>query len=104
MNLKKLLGTTAVVMCLSMSMPVIASAMTPVTEGNDPAKTEVAVDPMVRLQEIKDMDKSNLSKTEKKDLRKEVKEIKKVVRANKNGVYLSIGAVVIIALLLILLL
>ena len=48
------------------------------------------------------MDKSNLTKVEKKELRKEVKELKK--QANKSGIYLSVGAIIIIILLLILLL
>jgi hypothetical protein len=43
---------------------------------------------MDRLIEIRDMDKSNLTSSEKKVLRKEVKEIKKEVRKNQNGIYL----------------
>ncbi|MEO8108654.1 MAG: hypothetical protein ABI594_01410 [Ginsengibacter sp.] len=57
-----------------------------------------------RLIEIRNMDKSNLTSSEKKALRKEVKEIKKEVRANSNGIYLSVGAIIIIILLLLLLL
>ena len=50
------------------------------------------------------MDKSNLNSSEKKELRKEVKAIKKTLKSTGNGVYLSIGAIIIIILLLILLL
>jgi hypothetical protein len=50
------------------------------------------------------MDKSELSSVEKKELRKEVRTIKKELKATGNGVYLSIGAILIIILLLILLL
>ena len=57
-----------------------------------------------RLDEIKAMDKSNLERTQKKALRQEVKGIKKELRAASGGVYLSVGAIIIIALLLILLL
>jgi hypothetical protein len=53
-----------------------------------------------RLNEIKEMDKSDLSSKEKKALRHEVKAIKKSL---SGGVYLSVGAVIIIILLLILL-
>ncbi|HZW65152.1 MAG TPA: hypothetical protein VFF23_05655, partial [Hanamia sp.] len=55
-----------------------------------------------RLIEIRDMDKSSLSRADKKELRKEVKSLKK--EAATQGIYLSIGAIIIIILLLILLL
>ncbi|HJS01496.1 MAG TPA: hypothetical protein VJ780_11225 [Flavobacterium sp.] len=55
-----------------------------------------------RLNEIKEMDKSNLSTAEKKELRKEVKTIKKDLKSMGRGVYLSVGAIIIIILLLIL--
>lgn len=57
-----------------------------------------------RLIEIKELDKSNLKASEKKALRKEVREIKKEDRANGGGLYLSVGSIIIIILLLILLL
>ena len=57
-----------------------------------------------RLDEIKAMDKTNMSSVEKKELRKEVRTIKKELKSTGNGVYLSIGAIIIIILLLILLL
>lgn len=57
-----------------------------------------------RLNEIKEMDKSNLSSSEKKELRTEVKTIKKNLKSSGQGVYLSVGAIIIIILLLILLL
>lgn len=57
-----------------------------------------------RLEEIKKMDKSNMSRAEKKELRKEVKTIKANLKASNHGIYLSVGAIIIIILLLILLL
>lgn len=57
-----------------------------------------------RLEEIKEMDKSSLKSLEKKELRKEVREIKQNLKSSGNGVYLSVGAIIIIILLLILLL
>jgi hypothetical protein len=51
-----------------------------------------------RLEDIKEMDKSGLSGMEKKDLRKEVKGIRKEMKAMKGGVYLSVGAIIIIIL------
>ena len=56
-----------------------------------------------RVYEIKDMDKSKLSKEDRKALRKELKEMKKEARAI-HGIYLSVGAIIIIILLLILIL
>jgi len=57
-----------------------------------------------RVEEIKAMDKSHMSRSEKKALRKELKEMKQQARAAGGGVYLSVGAIIIIILLLILIL
>lgn len=57
-----------------------------------------------RLEEIRSLEKEGLSRAEKKNLRHEVREIKKELAAISGGVYLSIGAIILIALLLILLL
>ena len=59
---------------------------------------------MNRLEEIKALDKSSMTRVEKKELRKEVREIKTTLAASNNGVYLSVGAIIIIILLLIILL
>lgn len=66
-----------------------------------PAAVKIKLD---RLEEIKAMDKSDMSRAEKRELRKEVKEIKADLKSTGNGVYLSVGAIIIIILLLILLL
>lgn len=57
-----------------------------------------------RVQEIKSMDKSQLSKEDRKELRTELKTMKKETRAMGGGVYLSVGAIIIIILVLILIL
>ncbi len=57
-----------------------------------------------RLNEIKTMDKSNLSSSEKRQLRKETRAIKSQLKEIGGGVYLSVGAIIVILLLLILLL
>lgn len=57
-----------------------------------------------RLEEIRSMDKSTLSRAEKKELRMEVHAIKKEMKTMAGGVYFSIGALIIIGLLLIILL
>ena len=57
-----------------------------------------------RLHEIDKMDKSKMTSPEKKQLRKEVRSIKSNLKELGEGVYLSVGAIIIIILLLILLL
>lgn len=103
MRVKKILQAAAFLLFLAVSLPVSASETEPVSS---PAKTESprAQQLLQRLEDIKGMDKSELTRTEKKDLRKEVKGIKKEMKAMKGGVYLSIGAIIIIILLLILIL
>ena len=68
-----------------------------------PAESEKVQAMLDRLHEIKAMDMNALSQAERKDLRKEVKAIKQEMRAT-TGVYISIGALIIIILLLILIL
>lgn len=57
-----------------------------------------------RLLEIKAVDKSTLNFSEKRQLRKETRSIKNELRQINGGVYLSAGAIILIALLLIILL
>lgn len=90
-------------MCISLVMPAFAGNETPVSTektSNDAHAQQL----VTRLKEIKDMDKSNLTSSERKALRKEVKEMKKEVKRDSKGIYLSVGAIIIIILLLILLL
>ena len=71
-----------------------------VTKANEAAEAKVLLS---RLDEIKAMDKSNLTSSEKKELRKEVRATRERLREVGGGVYLSVGAIIIIILLLILL-
>ncbi|RZL32404.1 MAG: hypothetical protein EOO96_14140 [Pedobacter sp.] len=57
-----------------------------------------------RVEEIKSMDKSDLTKVERKALKKEVKELKKRADFLNQNVTLSLGAIIIILLLLIIIL
>lgn len=93
------LSLTLLLPTLSFANETNSIPATPKTEI--PAEVQVMLD---RLEEIKEMDKSELSRTEKRELRKEVRSIKKELRSTGNGVYLSVGAIIIIVLLLILLL
>ncbi|MBK9012980.1 MAG: hypothetical protein IPM82_02260 [Saprospiraceae bacterium] len=57
----------------------------------------------LRLNEIKGMDKSNMSREEKKTLRKEVRSIKKEMKQLSGGVYISASALLIILILILVL-
>ncbi|MBP4142152.1 hypothetical protein MW871_11200 [Flavobacterium sp. I-SCBP12n] len=95
-------------MVLSLSFvpnQVLAAEKNPTAISNNPKEVPAEVKVMLdRLEEIKAMDKSDLSSAEKKELRKEVRTIKADLKSSGNGVYLSVGAIIIIILLLILLL
>ena len=56
-----------------------------------------------RLEEIKSMDFKSMDKGEIKEIKGEMKEMKAEAKAMGNGIYLSVGAIIIIILLLILL-
>src|SRR4051812_24748475 len=94
-------------MVLSLSIypsTIIAAETKSSVETNSkemPAEVKVMFN---RLEEIKTMDKSSLSRSEKKELRKEVRAIKAELKTTSNGVYFSVGAIIIIILLLILIL
>ncbi len=104
---KKLLPIASFVMLMAITSPASSSSIVPgSSQTNSAPKTE---DPRAqqlihRLEEIKDMNKSDLTRSDKKDLRKEVKGIRKEMRRSSGGIYLSVGAAIIIILLLILIL
>jgi ABC-type transport system involved in cytochrome bd biosynthesis fused ATPase/permease subunit len=104
MNLKKVIPLLGMAMCLTIISPAFAADGTPANTTETPTNEARAQQLMNRLIEIRDMDKSNLTTSEKRALRKEVKEMKREVRKNQKGIYLSVGAIIIIVLLLILLL
>ncbi len=108
MTFKKLILRVApIAIMLAIAVPANSTVVAPAAAGtNNTATTENPrlLELNQRLAEIKDVTKSKLSGSEKKALRKEVKEIKKEMKAISGGVYLSVGAVIIIILLLILIL
>jgi hypothetical protein len=104
MNMKNL---TRCIVALSLLLSLFSIPSNAATSpGNTLLTTNTAVvvadstTSMTRLNEINAMDKSAMSFSEKKQLRKEVRAIKSL----NGGVYLSAGAIIIIVLLLILLL
>ena len=101
-NLKRMTLLLALAIVLPIQTFAMDSSTLPV---NEPKTEEAYAAKLVhRLEEIKAMDRSNMSRTEKKALRQEVKGIKKELATAGGGVYLSVGAIIIVILLLILIL
>lgn len=103
--MKKIIYALVLVFTLGISTSTVSAA------DNKKAKTELTADQKVqldklmsRVEQIRSMDKSNLNREEKRALRKELKEMKEKANALGQGVYLSVGAIIIIILLLILIL
>jgi peptidoglycan hydrolase CwlO-like protein len=80
------------------------------TDETTPAKTEnkMSEEELTRLtkrvEEIRDMDKSDMTAKEKKELRKEVKGIKENVKRDGGYIYIGAGTLLVVILLVILLL
>ena len=85
----------------SMQANAAVNIATP-TDGVADARTLSEI--VSRVTEIQNMDKSNLSAGEKKELKMELKEMKRKADGLDKRVYLSIGAIIVIILLLILIL
>lgn len=100
MSVKKIGSVLLIAFCISIVTPAFATKVIPVK--SEVPKEVRAQQIEHRLIEIRNMDKSNLTRSDKKELRKEVKSLKK--EARQRGIYLSVGAIIIIILLLILLL
>jgi hypothetical protein len=58
---------------------------------------------ILRLDEIKAMDMSKLKSTEKKELRKEVRSIKRELKDISGGIYISAGLLIVILIILVIL-
>jgi negative regulator of replication initiation len=104
--MKKLIYSLTLIFTLAISANTVSAA-----EKADKAKTEMTTEQKIelkritdRVEEIRAMDKSELSRDQKKALKTELKGLKKQANAMGGGVYLSVGAIIIIILLLILIL
>lgn len=104
---------TFCIMALFLSLTFIPTQLKAGTETSTLSTTAVKADKAVvsaeatalltRLDEIKAMDMSTLNSSDKQLLRKEVRSIKSQLSEMSGGVYLSVGAILIILLVLILL-
>jgi hypothetical protein len=97
-----------------LSLLFLVTAIAPASMGKDivkdKKKSEVTAEEQARLEEIKlrveeirAMDFSELSKGELKEVKTELKELNKEAKQNGGGIYLSVGAIIVILLVLILL-
>jgi len=107
--MKKLTAILASVILLLLVDPMNLKAMKTsnivVTANMDSVESAKVNASILRLEAIKAMDRSKMTFSEKRALRKEVKAIKKdddYRRHSGSGIYLSVGAVIIIILLLLL--
>ena len=103
MKIHILLRSIVLVTFVAMASPSRAGLKEPVPVPLED-RTEEVLRLNRRLEEIRDMDRSNLSRAERKALRVEVRMIREELATMRGGVYLSVGAILLIALLLILLL
>jgi len=72
------------------------------TETRSKLSAEEISNYRARVEEIRDMDKSKLTASEKKDLKNELKSIKETM--HKDGTYLYIGGTTILIIIILLLL
>ncbi len=99
--MRKLIYALTLILVIGVSIPGASAS-----EKKEPGKELTAAEKVKlerlsnRVEEIRLMDKSQLSREEKKALRKELKEIKREVAFLERGVYLSVGAIIIILLVI----
>lgn len=103
--MKKSMLCMATIFLLLAFMPLQSMAMTgpgkvPTSSGK-PLETTTADASTLRLEEINAMDKTNMKVSEKRQLRREVRSIKKQAAIKGGGVYISGAALVLIIVLLI---
>ena len=99
---------------LLLTMTVVtshASILDPILKKNKVENTMTEEQKTARLEEMKNRvevikatDKSTLTRSERKAMKRELKSMHKEAKEMRGGVYLSVGAIIIIVLLLILIL
>jgi ribosomal protein L9 len=101
--MKNVFKTTLAVIVMAIATPSFSTPFETPGESAQPMDAAEMKKLENRLEEIGNMDVRSMSKSEKKAIRKEVKAIKKKMDTS-GGVYLSVGAIILIVVLLILLL
>ncbi len=102
MKTHKVIKSLFIAAMMALASPAFAVTAGPValTEETPEQKVERL---HKRIEEINAMDRSKMSRAEKKALKKEVRQIREEAKALSGGVYISVGALLIIILLIILL-
>jgi len=93
---------TVILLCTFNPTQSIAAEAPPTSTPTNPADVEKVNAMIKRLSEIDAIDKSTLSASEKRALRKEVRGIKREVQRS-TGVYVSVGVLLLIIILLLIL-
>jgi hypothetical protein len=104
MKSTRLIAAALMTLSLTSAVPAFSNETTPKAPVSAPAPTPEQQQMLNRLEEIKAMDIKSLPRSERRALRKEVKEIDQKLQQSGGYVYISVGALLIIILLLILLL
>ncbi|NOT76065.1 MAG: hypothetical protein HOP08_14155 [Cyclobacteriaceae bacterium] len=100
--MKNLIKTSLFLATIALATPSYSmNTTTPVATAAQPMNSD-ASQLANRLEEINAMDKDGLSRPEKRELRREVRAIKKT--QDSGGVYISVGGLLLIIILLIILL
>ncbi len=99
---KKIFLSVILIMSLS-SLPMLVKANTSEPVPMESVMSEAAAKRiMLRIDEIKTMDKSHLTSLEKKNMRKELRSMKKSL--SSGGIFLSAGSLLVILIVLLLVL
>jgi hypothetical protein len=111
MNLKRVLQISFLIFCLSILQPakvfsrgLSINKISVIAKEEEPSEHAKAL--LMRLFVIKNMDKSTLNSSDKKALRKELRGMKKEMKASSgldSKVYISVGAIIVILLLILIL-
>ena len=107
--MKKIITLLFVLACITGIAQLKASTTQPISPATTPAEKPLSAAEVskltIRYQELKDMDNSNLSSSERKENRKESADIKATLKAHDQTVlYISSGLVVVLLIILLILL
>lgn len=104
--MKNLFKPALLVLMMTVTLPSVSNATSNHRGKINPIEkidSEESQKMVNRLKEINAMDRKSLTRSEKRELRHEVKSIQRELRTKDHGgVYISVGAAIIIVLLLIL--
>ena len=96
----KVILTAIIFFC---TVPVFASVL--ITDSSARSTNETITEQITkRLDILQSIDRSELSRTERHNLRKERKQLNKELKAVSGGVYISAGVLLVVIILLIILL